>query len=175
MMYNEEEDRIDNDATLVNSTIHEKKRQLAQRECCMSGSSFAYQAHVEIVSAIGFTQPNILFSAPFGSGESCSRRVMLSRHTLILYYSLNIARISLDLVIRYKVLEPSSSKGEKQDVIQKGSTNILQNYAVLETSIKFLALFFVVFICVVFVSTIYTTYTLCLLLYLRLSFVSRIL
>ena len=34
MMYNQEEDCIDNDATLVvNSTIHEKKRQLAQREC----------------------------------------------------------------------------------------------------------------------------------------------
>lgn len=160
MMYNQEEDCIDNDATLFNnnnSITHEKKRQLAQRECSTSGNVFGYQAHVEIVSAIGFNQPNILFSAPFGSGESCSRRVMLSRHTLILYYSFNIARISLDLAIRYKILEPSSCRGKKQDVIQKGSTNILQNYAVLETSIKFLALFSVVSICIVFVSAILPT------------------
>ena len=72
MMYNQEEDCIDNDATLVNSTIHEKKRQLAQRECGTSGNVFDFQSHVEIVSAIGFNRPNILFSAPFGSGESCS-------------------------------------------------------------------------------------------------------
>jgi hypothetical protein len=106
----------------------------------------------------------------------CSRRVILSCYTLILYYSFNILclSLSLDLVIRYKILEPSSCRGKKQDVVQKGSTNILQNYAVLETSIKFLALFFVVSICVIFVSAI-LPYTLCLLLLLILSFVSRIL
>jgi hypothetical protein len=71
MAHSQEEDCKGDDATLVvNSTIHEKKRQLAQRECSTSGNVFAFQSHVEIVSAIGFTQPNILFSAPFGSGES---------------------------------------------------------------------------------------------------------
>jgi hypothetical protein len=68
MIYNQEEDCIDNDALVVNNTISEKKRQLAQRECSTSGNVFDYQAHVEIISAIGFNQPNILFSAPFGSG-----------------------------------------------------------------------------------------------------------
>ena len=160
MTYNQEEDRIDNDATLVvNNTISEKKRQLAQRECSTSGNVFDYQAHVEIISAIGFNQPNILFSAPFGSGEfgqvlSFSRRIILSCPILILSIThSNCSPLSLDLVIRYKILEPSSCKGKKE-VIQKGSTNILQNYAVLETSIKFLALFFVVSIGLIFVSAI---------------------
>jgi hypothetical protein len=94
-------------------------------------------------------------------------------HTL--YYSFNILPLSLDLVIRYKILEPSSCEGKKEDVIQKGSTNILQNYAVLETSIKFLAFFFVVSICVIFVSAIYYLHAMPAALILLLSLVSRIL
>lgn len=85
---------------------------------------------------------------------SFSRRIILSCPILILSIThSNCSPLSLDLVIRYKILEPSSCKGKKE-VIQKGSTNILQNYAVLETSIKFLALFFVVSIGLIFVSAI---------------------
>eukprot|EP00986_Skeletonema_menzelii_P009877 scaffold4619_cov146-Skeletonema_menzelii.AAC.2 len=65
-----------------NRISEEKRRQLRQlswKEVDDAEYVFDYQTHVEIVSANGFTQPNILFSAPFGS----------------------------TLIIRYKILKPN--------------------------------------------------------------------
>jgi len=101
----------------------EKRRQLLHKEVDAVENPFEYQAHVEIVSASGFTQPNILFSAPFDS----------------------------PLVVRYKILKPSECGG-REDVLLKGSTNKLQSYDVLATSMKFLVRFCVVFLCIGFVS-----------------------
>lgn len=113
------------DCTLKGSRISEvKRRQLSWQEVNDTEHAFDYQTHVEIVSANGFTQPNILFSAPFGSS----------------------------LVIRYKILKPNES-GRKQDVVLKGSTNKLQSYDVFSTSIRFCLSFFVAFICIGIVST----------------------
>lgn len=53
---------------LCGSRISEvKHRQLSWQEIDEAEHAFDHQTHVEIVSANGFTQPNILFSAPFGS------------------------------------------------------------------------------------------------------------
>ncbi len=110
---------------LSDSRISEvKHRQLSWTEVDEAENAFDYQTHVEIVSANGFTQPNILFSAPFGS----------------------------TLVIRYKILKQPSEYGRKQDVVLKGSTNKVQSYDVFSTSIRFLVGFLVAFICIGLVS-----------------------
>ena len=114
------------DCTLKGTRISEvKRRQLSWQEVNDTEHAFDYQTHVEIVSANGFTQPNILFSAPFGS----------------------------NLVIRYKILKPNESGRKHEDVVLKGSTNKLQSYDVFSTSIRFCVSFFVAFICIGIVST----------------------
>ena len=118
----DQEDDVEGGGILLNSWIYEeKRRQLFNKEVDVAEHAFDYQAHVEIVSASGFTQPNILFSAPFGS----------------------------DLIIRYKIVKPGEYGGKDNDVLT-GTTNKFQSYAVLATSIQFLVPFFVSFICIGF-------------------------
>lgn len=87
------------------------RRLVVHTETDRTEHAFDLQAHVEIVSASGFTEPNILFSAPFGS----------------------------DLVLRYKILK--SGDGGKDDIVLKGCTNIHRNFAILATSMQFLVRF----------------------------------
>ena len=114
------------DCTPKRSRISDEKRrrlrQLSWKQVD-DAEAFDYQTHVEIVSANGFTQPNILFSAPFGS----------------------------TIVIRYKIVKPNESR-RKQDVVLTGSTNKLQSYDAFSTSIQFCVSFFVAFICIGLVS-----------------------
>ena len=121
----EQDPEDEGDYTLKGSRISEvKRRQLSWQEVDDTEHAFDYQTHVEIVSANGFTQPNILFSAPFGSS----------------------------LVIRYKILKPNESGRKQDDVVLKGSTNKLQSYDAFSTSIRFCVSFFVAFISIGIVS-----------------------
>eukprot|EP00985_Skeletonema_marinoi_P003017 scaffold1248_cov104-Skeletonema_marinoi.AAC.8 len=106
-----DQDYVEGDDTLLNSSriYEEKRRQLSWKEVDDTEHAFNYQTHVEIISAAGFTQPNILFSAPFGS----------------------------TLVIRYKIRK-TGEFGGKEAVFLKGSTNKFQSYDIFSTSMQFL-------------------------------------
>ena len=123
-----DQDYVEGDDTLLNSSriYEEKRRQLSWKEVDDTEHAFNYQTHVEIISATGFTQPNILFSAPFGS----------------------------TLVIRYKIRK-TGEFGGKEAVFLKGSTNKFQSYDIFSTSMQFLVRFFVAFVCIGFVSAQY--------------------
>ena len=88
------------------------------------------QAHIEIVSADGFVESNLLLCAPHGS----------------------------NLVVRYKIIKPSGiitkkrEEEEVEEVILKGTTSSIQSYCAVHASLEFVTHFIVAFVGIAFVS-----------------------
>lgn len=107
----------------INREINEQRRDVVRKDFESTGRvyeaecNWTNQAHVEIVSASGFLEPNILLSFPFGS----------------------------KLMIKYKAMVPSETK-ENEVVVSKGTTNRVQPCLILRTSIQFLIYFTVAFV-----------------------------
>ena len=108
--------------------IDEKRRELIRKEfepmLCLfdTSDSWDHQAHIEIVSADGFSEPNLLLCAPFGT----------------------------KIMIRFKVYSCDCSG--KEGIVSKGVTNSVQNNPSTPCSLEFVTFFNLAFIVIAFVS-----------------------
>ena len=112
---------------------NDKRRELIRKEydafdCMYERNDWDKQAHIEIVSADGFVESNLLLCAPHGS----------------------------NLVVRYKIIKPSgiitTKKREEEEVVLKGTTSSIQSYCAVRASLEFVTHFIVAFVGIAFVS-----------------------
>ena len=113
----------------------DKRRQLIRKEydafhCMYERNEWDKQAHIEIVSADGFVESNLLLCAPHGS----------------------------NLVVRYKIIKSSccittkKRAGEGEEVILKGTTSSIQSHCAVRATLEFVTHFIVAFVGIAFVS-----------------------
>ena len=119
----------------VDRDNNDKRREVIRKEydafdCMYERNDWDKQAHIEIVSADGFVESNLLLCAPHGS----------------------------NLVVRYKIIKPSGittkkrEEEEVEEVILKGTTSSIQSYCAVQASLEFATHFIVAFGGIAFVS-----------------------
>ena len=131
--YNDTELRIAEQHN-IDRDNNDKRRELIRKEydafdCMYERNDWDKQAHIEIVSADGFVESNLLLCAPHGS----------------------------NLVVRYKIIKPSGiiptkKREEVEEVILKGTTSSIQSYCAVQASLEFVTHFIVAFVGIAFVS-----------------------
>ena len=131
--YNDTELRIAEQHN-IDRDNNDKRRELIRKEydafdCMYERNDWDKQAHIEIVSADGFVESNLLLCAPHGS----------------------------NLVVRYKIIKPSGiiptkKREEVEEVVLNGTTSSIQSYCAVQASLEFVTHFIVAFVGIAFVS-----------------------
>ena len=120
----------------------DKRRELIRKEydafdCMYERNDWDKQAHIEIVSADGFVESNLLLCAPHGS----------------------------NLVVGYKITTKKREK-EEEEVIVKGTTSSIQSHCAVRATLEFITHFIVAFVGIAFVSLDLVRLKIFLLVYL---------
>ena len=115
---------------IIDNEVNEERRDLIRKEfdpydcMCEKNGTWNNQAHIELVSADGFSVPNFLLCMPHGPS----------------------------IEVRYRIINRGDQYQKNGDVLLTGATASVQRYSAVHESLEFAACFVVAYVCVVFVS-----------------------
>ncbi len=115
---------------IIDKEVNDERRDLIRKEfdpydcMCEKNGIWNNQAHIELVSADGFSVPNLLMCMPHGPS----------------------------IEVRYRIIKRREKYQKKDDVILSGATASVQRYSTVHESVEFVAYFIVAYVCVAFVS-----------------------
>ncbi len=115
---------------IIDNEFNDERRDLIRKEFdqydCMyeKNETWNNQAHIELVSANGFSVPNFLLCMPHGPS----------------------------IEVRYKITNRGDQYQKNGDVVLTGATASVQRYSAVHESLEFAAYFVAAYVCVVFVS-----------------------